>query len=72
MYANASLFHISSTELARVLQQLHATRKTDGVLFSSNPRGNNQEGWSHGRYGAYHDLAQWRRYLHEAGFSELE
>ncbi|WP_027467299.1 class I SAM-dependent methyltransferase [Deefgea rivuli] len=72
VYANASLFHIPSAELARVLRQLHATLKTDGVLFSSNPRGNNQEGWSNGRYGAYHDLAQWRCFLNDAGFSELE
>ncbi len=72
VYANASLFHIPSAELPRVLRQLHATLKTGGALFSSNPRGNNQEGWNNGRYGAYHDLAQWRCFLHEAGFSELE
>ena len=72
VYANASLFHIPSSELPRVLRQLHDTLKVGGVLFSSNPRGDNQEGWSNGRYGAYHDLAQWRQYLHHAGFNELE
>lgn len=72
VYANASLFHIPSAELPRVLRQLHATLKTKGVLFSSNPRGSNEEGWSNGRYGAYHDLAQWRSFLNDAGFSELE
>jgi len=71
VFANASLFHIPSRELPRVLGQLHATLKPGGVLFSSNPRGENQEGWNHGRYGAYHDLENWRRVLTAAGFSEL-
>jgi hypothetical protein len=42
------------------------------VLFSSNPHGQNQEGWSGGRYGAFHDLEAWRRYMLDAGFMELE
>lgn len=72
VFANASLFHVPSAELPRVLRQLHATLKPRGVLFSSNPRGDNEEGWNCGRYGTYHDLDAWRRYLIEAGFSELE
>jgi SAM-dependent methyltransferase len=72
VFANASLFHVPSRELPRVLRQLHATLKSEGVLFSSNPRGDNQEGWNGGRYGAYHNLESWRRYLNEAGFAELE
>jgi len=72
VFANASLFHVPSRELPRVLGQLHATLKPGGVLFSSNPRGENQEGWNHGRYGAYHDLEGWRRMLTAAGFSELD
>jgi SAM-dependent methyltransferase len=72
VYANASLFHVPGRELPRVLGQLHATLKHGGVLFSSNPRGDNQEGWNGGRYGAYHDLAAWRGYLAAAGFEELE
>ena len=71
VFANASLFHVPSQELPRVLNQLHSTLKPGGVLFSSNPRGNNEEGWSHGRYGVYHDLATWRRYLTTARFVEL-
>jgi SAM-dependent methyltransferase len=72
VYANASLFHVPGRELPRVLGQLHATLKPGGVLFSSNPRGDNQEGWNGGRYGAYHDLAAWRGYATGAGFVELE
>ncbi len=72
IFANASLFHVPSQELPRVLRQLHTALKPGGVLFSSNPRGENQEGWNRGRYGAYHDLEAWRGYLLEAGFIELE
>ena len=72
VYANASLFHVPSRELPRVLGQLRATLKSGGVLFSSNPRGDNEEGWIGGRYGAYHDLEAWRRYLTGVGFIELD
>ena len=71
VFANAALFHVPSQELPRVLLQLRATLKPRGVLFTSNPHGHNQEGWSRGRYGAYHDLEAWRRYLSGAGFVEL-
>lgn len=72
VFANAVLFHIPSQELPRVLAQLHACLKPGGVLFSSNPRGDNQEGWNGDRYGAYYDLANWRALLTAAGFSELQ
>lgn len=71
VYANAALFHVPTQELPRVLGELHTTLKPGGVLFSSNPRGHNQEGWNRGRYGAYHDLATWREFLAAAGFIEL-
>lgn len=72
VFANASLFHVPSADLPRVLTQLHATLKPGGVLFSSNPRGQNQEGWHQGRYGTYHDFETWRDHLLAAGFAELE
>ena len=72
VFANASLFHVPSQELPRVLRELRATLKPGGVLFSSIPRGANDEGWNRGRYGAYHDIEAWRGYLQDAGFSELE
>ncbi|OFZ98862.1 MAG: methyltransferase, partial [Betaproteobacteria bacterium RIFCSPLOWO2_02_67_12] len=71
VFANAALFHVPGQELPRVLAQLRATLKPRGVLFSSNPRGRNEEGWNRGRYGAYHDLETWRRYLSAAGFAEV-
>ena len=72
VFANAALFHVPSQELPRVLSELRATLKPRGVLFSSNPHGNDEEGWNRGRYGAYHRLETWRRYVSSAGFVELE
>jgi SAM-dependent methyltransferase len=72
VFANAALFHVPCQELPRVLGQLRAALKPGGVLFSSNPRGGNEEGWNRGRYGAYHDLEAWRRWMSETGFVELD
>ncbi|MDH1107059.1 class I SAM-dependent methyltransferase [Pseudomonas otitidis] len=72
VFANASLFHVPLQELPRVLGQLHATLRPGGVLFSSNPRGRNEEGWNGQRYGAWHDYARWRELLEAAGFQALE
>jgi trans-aconitate methyltransferase len=72
VFANASLFHVPMQEMPRVLHQLHATLKPGGVLFSSNPRGDNQESVNGERYGAYYDLDGWRGHLADAGFVELE
>jgi len=71
VFANAALFHVPSQELPRVLRELHAALKPRGVLFASNPHGHNEEGWNRGRYGVYHDLENWRRYMSAAGFVEL-
>ena len=71
VFANAALFHVPSQELPRVLLELRASLKVRGVLFSSNPHGHNDEGWNHGRYGTYHDLENWRRFMLAAGFFEL-
>ncbi|MFZ2649019.1 MAG: class I SAM-dependent methyltransferase, partial [Burkholderiaceae bacterium] len=71
VFANAALFHIPSQELPRVLGELNATLKPGGVLFSSNPRGNGQEGWNGDRYAAFYDWPAWRRHVSAAGFVEL-
>ena len=71
VFANATLFHVPAQALPRVLLELNRTLKPRGVLFSSNPRGDGQEGWNGDRYGAFHDWETWRRYLIAAGFVEL-
>ena len=71
IFANASLFHVPSSQLTRVLRELAATLKPGGVLFCSNPRGRDEEGWVGGRFGCFHDLETWRRYVTAAGFRGL-
>jgi SAM-dependent methyltransferase len=72
IFANASLFHVPSQELPRVLAELGHTLIRGGVLFSSNPHGPNREGWSGQRYGCYLDHPTYARFMNEAGFVELE
>jgi SAM-dependent methyltransferase len=71
VFANASLFHVPASELPRVLRELRACLRPRGVLFASNPRGSNEEGFQRGRYGAYHDLERWRGHVTAAGFDEI-
>ena len=72
VFANASLFHVPAAELPRVLGELRWTLKPRGVLFASNPHGHDEEGWSGGRYGAYHAPATWTRFMTNAGFVLLD
>ncbi|MBZ8143729.1 SAM-dependent methyltransferase, partial [Rubrivivax gelatinosus] len=72
VFANAVLFHVPGQVLPQVLRQLQACLRPGGVLFSSNPRGDGQEGWNGDRYGAFHDWPTWRTLVMAAGFDELE
>src|SRR5215469_11963698 len=71
IFANASLFHVPSQELPRVLAELSATLRSRGVLFCSNPRGNNKEGFSGDRYSCFLDHDTWRDYVTAAGFLQV-
>ena len=72
VFANASLFHVPTQELPRVLGELRAALKPRGVLFASIPHGRNEEGWNRGRYGAFLDWDTWRGTVEAAGFATLE
>ena len=71
VFANASLFHVPSQELPRILLEVSTTLKSRGVLFCSNPRGNNEEGLGGSRYSCFFDLDTWRDYVVDAGFIEV-
>lgn len=71
IFANASLFHVPRRELPRVLGELRDALAPRGVLFCSNPRGGDHEGWRGERYGAYYTLETWRALVSAAGFEEL-
>ena len=71
VFANAALFHVPSQELAKILGELFTTLRPRGVLFCSNPRGNNEEGLSGDRFSCFFDLDTWSTYVTAAGFSEV-
>jgi 2-polyprenyl-3-methyl-5-hydroxy-6-metoxy-1,4-benzoquinol methylase len=72
VFANASLFHIPSSELPRILLDVFNALKPRGIFFCSNPRGENDEGLSDERYGCFFNLKTWRKYVTDAGFSEVK
>jgi SAM-dependent methyltransferase len=72
VFANASIFHVPRRALARVLGELHTTLRPRGVLFASNPRGADTEGWQGERYGAWHDVATWCAIVADSGFTLLD
>ncbi len=72
VFANASLFHVPSQELPRILLELSTSLKSRGVLFCSNPRGNNEEGFSGNRYSCFFDPDTWCKYVTAAGFIEVQ
>ena len=72
IFANASLFHVPTQELGRVLAALRNALVPRGVLFCSNPRGADTEGYSGDRYSAFHSLESWRAQVTAAGFTEID
>ena len=71
IFANASLFTVPSQELSRVLKELHSALRKDGILFSSNPRGN-AEGWQGQRYGHYMEFEASETFLQQSGFKIIK
>jgi SAM-dependent methyltransferase len=72
IFANATLFHVPGQELPRILNELHSSLKPGGILLSSNPHGQNEEGWQRQRYASLHDPQQWQVYMTTARFTLLE
>ena len=71
VFANASLFHVPTRELPRVLAELREALRPSGVLFASNPHGDGEEGFRGERYGAFHSHARWKAMVAAQGFLEL-
>ena len=71
IFANAALFHVPSQALPRVLDDLHAALRPNGILFQSNPRGDG-EGWSGQRFGHYMQFEASKQFLDDAGFEILD
>jgi SAM-dependent methyltransferase len=71
VFANASLFHVPSADLPRVIGILLRCLVPGGVLLSSNPRGAS-EGWYGERYGCNFELDRWREIFAPTGFIEID
>lgn len=71
VFANASLFHIPSRRLPQILKVLYDALRPQGILFCSNPRGNDEEGVFEQRYGVYYSYETWTTLLVDAQFSEV-
>lgn len=72
VFANASMFHVPSDNLDKVLKDLQISLRPGGILFTSNPRGD-EEGWSSPeRYGNFMQLDKSTEYLVNAGFKVLD
>jgi SAM-dependent methyltransferase len=70
IFANASLFHVPKTNLPHLLQALYRTLTSDGILFSSNPRGDRED--LHGaRYANFMELEEYRMIVEREGFEYL-
>jgi 2-polyprenyl-3-methyl-5-hydroxy-6-metoxy-1,4-benzoquinol methylase len=72
IFANASLFHVPTQELPRILGELYDALKPKGILFSSNPRGNDEQSLQGQRFGAYHSPESWCEFLRKAQFEQVE
>ena len=69
--ANAALFHLPKDRIGTATAALLATLKPSGVLFCSNPRGNDEQGFAGGRFGVYYRDETWLEIVKNAGFEEI-
>ena len=72
LFCNASLFHVPTQELPRVLSELYAALKPGGALLCSVPHGLNEEGYRGARYGAFLRPESWRAHFEDVGFILIE
>jgi SAM-dependent methyltransferase len=71
VFASASLFHVPPEALPHVLGAIRAALRPDGIFFSLNPRGHDEQGWLGPRFCFYPRVATWSRIVRAAGFHRL-
>jgi SAM-dependent methyltransferase len=71
VFANASLFHVPKDDILGVLKALNRCLAPGAVLFCSMPRGNDEEGFTGGRFGVYYRDKTWLEMVPAAGFVEI-
>lgn len=68
IFACGSLFHVPPAALPQTLRALRQSLRAGGVLFTLNPRGEDQSGWVGDRFCCYLRLQTWRRLMTDAGW----
>ena len=71
IFANASLFHVPRERIGAVLQAILASLVPAGILFSSMPRGNDEEDVAGKRFGVYYRDETWLTLVKKAGFEPI-
>jgi SAM-dependent methyltransferase len=71
IFANASLFHVPREAINGTLTELWSSLKPSGILFCSNPRGNDEEGDAEGRFGVFYREETWLKVVQAADFQLL-
>lgn len=71
IFANASLFHVPKINLPEVLAVLQRSLKQNGILFSSNPRGDG-ESINGSRYANLMELNEYQTIVEMCGFELID
>ncbi|OUR95366.1 SAM-dependent methyltransferase [Halobacteriovorax marinus] len=71
IFANASLFHVPKEKLSTLLKSLHVCLATDGILFSSNPRGHGED-FTGTRYANFMELDEYKEIVEREGFELID
>lgn len=72
VFANATLFHVPKDLLDEVLVRIGVSLRSGGILFTSNPRGNDEEDLRGDRFGVLWQWETWRDRVARAGFEYVE
>lgn len=71
IFANASLFHVPAQSIETTLAALWRALRPGGVLFSSNPRGHDEQGFADGRFGVFYREDTWLQLVKNCGFQPV-
>ncbi len=71
VFANAALFHVPKESIETTLAAIWDSLRPGGVLFSSNPRGNDEQGFSGGRFGIFYQEETWMALVENVGFEPV-
>ena len=71
IFANASLFHVPKTRLLDVLKILHHSLIENGVLFTSNPRGQGED-FTGTRYAHFMEIGEFQSLVESCGFKLID